>query len=125
MDCLLCKETITSPGTEATSVPDNFVRQHVPGYQEPIRVGFIPKWVHLACITDPNGLNGDSFNKWLLHRLDRIEAWIKAHQEAVQREFELIHRAIHALPSELNAEYMKEIYEDNGGNGTASGSPRP
>ena len=122
MDCLLCNETIGSPDSEATYVTDHFAREHVPGYQRPIRIGFVAEMAHLACITDPTGLSAESLNKWLVHRVNSIEASIKAQQEAVRSEFELIHRAIHALPPELTVEYMKEIYDHDGDNATAAHS---
>lgn len=68
-------------------------------------------FVHFECVDDPMNLPPDQFQKYAAWRMNRDRQERQAFEAYVKRELEIIHRALHALPTELTEAYTTEIYD--------------
>ena len=104
MNCSKCSQPIQGNRWE------DAISTHVYG-ATPDHGGFF----HFECVEDPARLPAEQFQKYAVWHMCRDRQERQAFEARVNQEFEIIHRALHALPTELTVSYMAEIYDGDGG----------
>ena len=74
------------------------------------RRGWREEVLHFGCVDDPTQLHPEQFQKWTAWRMKHEREEREAHQEKVDADLKVIHRARHAFPHNLNHEYIDELY---------------
>ena len=74
------------------------------------RRGWRVEVLHFECVDDPTQLHPEQFQKWTAWWMKHEREEREAHQEKVDADLQLIHRSLHALPPNLNHEYIDELY---------------
>ena len=74
------------------------------------RRGWREEVLHFGCVDDPTQLHPEQFRKWAAWWMKHEREEREAHQEKVDADLQLIHRARQALPQNLNHEYIDELY---------------
>ena len=90
-------------------------------FSDPRRIGYDVQILHFECVekvmslTDLANREPAQFNKWAIWAITKERDQREALETKIQAEFELIHRALHALPSDMIVKYMEELYDSQEG----------